>query len=102
MIPASSELTLDTVAKNLAVLAPAGTVTEVGTMMAELLLESLTWRPSEGAAMLVVMVQDVDPASDIVAASHLRPLRSAEPEEPFPCNLTATATVEEELVITFS
>ena len=42
MTPVSLELTLKIVAANLTLLAPAGTLTEAGTLMAELLLDRYT------------------------------------------------------------
>lgn len=40
IVPLSSELTFDIEAANLILLDPAGTLTEAGTLIAELLLES--------------------------------------------------------------
>ena len=53
IVPVSSELTLATVAANFTLLAPAGTLTDVGTEIVELLLDRCTCIPPEGAAMLV-------------------------------------------------
>jgi len=52
--------------------------------------------------MLVETVQEEDPASDKLAWSQFKPLRSADPEAPLPCNLIAAAAVAAELVITLS
>jgi len=55
-------LTAVTAAEKLALVAPAGTVTEVGTVTALLLLESVTACPPVGAAELSVTVQLSVPA----------------------------------------
>jgi len=60
-----AELTADTVAVKLAVVAPAATVTEAGTVTAELLLARVTANPPLGAAALSVTVQLSVPAPDI-------------------------------------
>jgi hypothetical protein len=51
-----------TVAVNVALVAPAGTVREAGTLTAVSLLESCTTTPPAGAAALSVTVQESDPA----------------------------------------
>jgi hypothetical protein len=55
-------LTADTVAVKLAVVDPAATVTEAGTVTAELLLARLTANPPLGAAAFSVTVQLSVPA----------------------------------------
>jgi len=102
MIPVSSVLTLDTVAANFTLLVPARTLTEAGTLMAELLLDMCTWSPPDGAAMLVRIVQVSAPAPDILASSQFKSLISAEPVVPLPCSIMAAAAEEEELVTTLS
>jgi hypothetical protein len=52
--------------------APAGTVTDDGTVTAELLLERLTAAPFFGAAMSVVTVQVSVPAPVIEPLAQLR------------------------------
>jgi hypothetical protein len=55
-------LTEETVAVNVALLAPAATVTVAGTVTAELLLARLTLKPPLGAAALSATVQESVPA----------------------------------------
>jgi len=69
-------------------LAPEGTVTEVGTITAELLLAKLTTSPALGAAALSVTVQTSEPAAVIAELAQLRLEREGVPEfDPFPRNL---------------
>jgi hypothetical protein len=75
---------LDTVAVNLALFVPAGTVTEAGTLMAEVLLERCTFSPPDGAAMFVLIVQESEPDPVTLPSSQTNPLISADPEEPLP------------------
>ena len=89
-------------AVNFALLAPAGTLMEAGTLMAELLLERCTWSPPVGAAMVVETVQESEPAPDILAWSHVKLAISAEPEAPLPCSLMTAAASDDELVMTLS
>ena len=56
--------TAATVAVKLAEVAPAATVTEAGTVTAELLLASVTARPPVGAAAVSVTVQASVPAAE--------------------------------------
>jgi hypothetical protein len=98
--PVWSALTFETVATNLTLLAPAGTVTEAGTLIAEVLLESCTWSPLDGAATFVTIVQESEAAPVTLASSQVNPFISAEAEEPLPCNLIVVAGVDEALVIT--
>ena len=68
------ELTADTVAVNPTLVALAGTVTELGTFTAPLLLERFTLIPPLGAAALNVTVQVSDPAPVIEALAQERAL----------------------------
>ena len=42
-------MTLPAIAENVAIVAPAGTVTEAGTVRSAVLLDNKTWAPPEGA-----------------------------------------------------
>jgi len=57
MVAVWADVTALTMAEKLAVVAPAGTVTEAGTVTALLLLASVTACPPVGAAELSVTVQ---------------------------------------------
>jgi hypothetical protein len=70
-------LTDETVAANLALLAPAATVTEAGTVTALLLLERLTLNPPLGAAALNATVQESVPAPAIDPLAQLNADRLA-------------------------
>ena len=66
-------------------LAPEGTVTEAGTVIAVLLLARLTASPVVGAAAVNVTVQLSEPAPIIEVLAQVRPAR--EPVDPRPCSL---------------
>ena len=70
-------LTADAFAVNVVLVAPAGTVTEAGTVTAATLLERPTTSPLAGAAALVVTVQVSVPAPVIWAVAQLNPLSAA-------------------------
>lgn len=72
--PVSLALTFDTAATNLTLLAPEGTVIEGGTLMADVLLESSTWRPPDGAPMFVTIVHESETAPVTFASPHVSPL----------------------------
>ncbi len=55
---------------NVAVVAPAATLTEAGTVSAPLLLESATAAPPEGAAAERVTVQDDDAPDAMLEGEH--------------------------------
>ena len=61
-VTACAELTDDTVAEKLALVAAAATVTEAGTVTAELVLDRFTINPPLAAAVLSVTVQASVPA----------------------------------------
>ena len=102
IVPIWFELTVDTVALNLTLLSPAGTVMDAGTLMAAMLLERATKSPPEGAAALVVSVHVSLTAPVTVVVSQLRPLSKAFCAEPLPCSFTVAAGVEEEVAITLN
>lgn len=68
----SAELTADTVAWKVALVAPAATVTEAGTVTAELVLDNVTVSPSVPAAPLSVAVHGSVPAPVMLALLHVR------------------------------
>ncbi|HEY2470614.1 MAG TPA: hypothetical protein VGI45_22660 [Terracidiphilus sp.] len=94
--------TAETFAENVALVAPAGTVTEAGTVSAEVLLERLTSSPLVGAALFVVTVQVSVPDPLTLVLAQLNPLRAADPVDPLPCNLTVVPGVAEAPVMTLS
>jgi hypothetical protein len=69
-------LTDEMVAEKLAVAAPAATVTEAGTVTAELLLATPTAKPPLAAATFSVTVQLSVPAPVIDALLQLKPLNT--------------------------
>jgi hypothetical protein len=73
-----AELTADAVAEKLAVVDPATTVTEAGTLTAELLLARFTAKPPLAAAALTVTVQLSLPAPVTAAWLQLKELNSGE------------------------
>jgi hypothetical protein len=73
-------LTDETVAVKLAVVAPAATVTEAGTITAELLLARPTANPPLAAATFSVTVQLSVPAPVIDAVLQVKPLNAGVPE----------------------
>jgi len=73
-------LTDKTVAVKLAVVAPAATVTDAGTVTAELLLVRLTANPPLAAATFSVTVQLSVPALVIDALLQVKPLNAGVPE----------------------
>jgi len=96
-------VTAATVARNVVLLAPEGTVTEAGTAMAVLLLARLTARPVVGAAALSATVQLSVPAPIIDVLEQLRLEREGVPEfDPLPCSLVVLkdwVTFVERLVV---
>jgi hypothetical protein len=77
IVPLWSVLNVETVAANLTLDAPAGTVTDAGTFMAAMLLERRTRSPPDGAGMFVRIVQVSLPTAVISAVSQLKALISA-------------------------
>jgi hypothetical protein len=76
-ITACAAVTDDTVAVKLALVAPAATVTVVGTVIAVLLLERLTFSPPVGAAAFRVTVQTSVPAPVKDELPHVNALNAA-------------------------
>ncbi len=94
-------VTPDTLATKLALAVPAGTVTEIGTVTAALLLARATAEPPLGAGAVKVTLQLSVPAPVNDEFAQLSPAREI-PEEvacPLPCSLTVPATVVFALVI---
>ena len=85
----------DTVAVKLALAAPAGTVTEAGTVTLVLLLARLTTNPPVGAATFSAAVQLSDPAPVIDALAQVRLLNTG---TPVPLRLTTVDEPLEELL----
>lgn len=79
MVTDCATLTADTVAVKLALVEPALTVTEDGTVTALLLLAKRTRRPLLSAAALSVIVQLSVPAPDIVLVAHVSVLSPGTP-----------------------
>jgi len=78
-------LTAETGATNGALVAPDGTVTEAGTMMALLLLAKVIARPEVGAAAVSFTVQFSVPAPVMEELEQLKDASEAVPEfDPFP------------------
>jgi hypothetical protein len=95
------DLTADTLARKLAVLAPEETVTEEGTVTAVLLLARLTIMPVLAAAELNVTVHLSEPDPVIDALAQLR-LESDAVLAPLPCSLTALDKFVMSLLIAFT
>ncbi len=95
-------LTAAAFAANIALVAPAATVTDDGTVSAEVLLERFTARPPVGAKMLDITVHVSVPDPEICALAQLNPLSAAVwPDfDPLPWSLTVRDGVEELLVMT--
>jgi hypothetical protein len=70
-------LTADAEAVNVAVVAPAATVTDDGTVTAVLLLERVIANPPVAAAAVSVTVHESVPAPAIVAFVHVSALSAA-------------------------
>ena len=107
-VAACALLTNATLAVKLALFAPDGTFTEIGTETERLLLDKLTLTPPLGAAPLSVTVHASDPDPVMDELLQDRPFSETSPRpglEPFPCNLTAAAGEEvddEDPVMIFS
>ena len=92
-------LTEDTVAVKLAVVDPAATVTEAGTVTAELLLARLTAKPPLAAAVFRVTVQLSLPALAIDPLLQLSPLNTG---TPVPLRLITVEVPLDELLVRVS
>jgi hypothetical protein len=89
-------LTEETVAVKVAVLAPAATVTEAGTVTALLLLARFTWNPPVAAAALTVTVQLSVPAPVIDPFAQVSPVSTG---TPVPLRLTTVDAPVVELLV---
>ena len=89
-------LTDDTVAGKLALDEPAGTVTDAGTVTAELLLPRLTANPPVAAAPFSVTVQLSVPAPVIDPLVQVSPANTA---TPVPLRLTTVDVPVDELLV---
>jgi hypothetical protein len=98
-VTVSEELTEETVAVKLALLAPAATVTEAGTVTAELLLLRLTEKPLLAAAAFSATVQLSVPAPVIDPLLQLSPFSTG---TPVPLRLTNVEAPLEELLVRVS
>jgi hypothetical protein len=98
-VAVSDEVAGETFAVKLTLLAPAGTVTEVGTPTSEVLLPTLTANPPLGAAAFSVTVQRsvADPVTDVLA--HVSELTTGTPA---PLRLTTLWLPLEELLLSVS
>ena len=98
--------TAATVATNVALFAPDGTVTEAGTVMAALLLARVTARPALGADPVSVTVQLSTPEPIMEELAQLNPDTVLPEFDPFPCSLIGlddlVAIVERLVVVTSS
>jgi hypothetical protein len=92
-------LTDETVAVKLAVVEPAATVTEAGTVTDELLLARLTAKPPVDAAAFSVTVQLSLPAAVIEPLAQLSALSTG---TPVPLRLTTVEVPLEELLVMVS
>ena len=98
-VTVSAELTALAVAVKLALLAPDCTVTDEGTLTADLLLARLTVNPPLAAAVFRLTVQLSVPAPVIAPLAQLRPLN---PARPLPLKLTAVEVPVDELLVSVS
>lgn len=102
-VAACAMLTGETVAVNVALLAPAATVTEGGTETEELLLARLTLNPPLGAAALSATVQESVPAPVIDPLAQLNTPRfvvfAAPAEVPVPLSPIAIVPSVGELLV---
>jgi hypothetical protein len=86
---------------NVALVAPDGTVTDEGTVKADVLLERLIARPFFGAAMSVVTVQVSVPAPVTEPLAQVR-VESEAVVAPLPWSLTAVDRVVDVLLFAFT
>jgi hypothetical protein len=98
-VTACAELTADTTAVKLPVVDPPATITEAGTMTAELLLARLTAKPPPAAAAFRVTVQLSLPAPVIDPLVQLSPLNTGTPE---PLRLIKVELPLDELLVNVS
>jgi hypothetical protein len=101
-VTAWSVVTAVTVAVKLAVVAPAATVTEAGSVTAELLLDNLTVIPSLPAAVLSATVQESvpEPVIDALTQESALNVAVAAADVPVPLRATTTVPLVEEVLAT--
>jgi hypothetical protein len=92
----------DTVAVNVALVAPAATVTEAGTVTAELLLDKLTVAPPLPAAVLSATVQESvpEPVMDALTQDSALNVAVTDADVPVPLRATTTVPLVEEVLAT--
>jgi hypothetical protein len=102
IVTACAVATEDTVAVNPALVAFAGTVTALGTVTAELLLDRLTLRPPLAAAPFSVTVQASvpDPVMDALLQESALSAAGGVSAVPVPLRLITAAPLVEELLMT--
>jgi hypothetical protein len=94
-------VTADTVLAKLALVAPAPTVMEEGTVTTALLLARVTATPALGAAEVSVTVQVSVPAPIIEELAHFSPDSEAG-DDPLPCSLTVLELLARVLLVAFT
>jgi hypothetical protein len=87
---------------NPALAAPAGTVTVLGTVTAELLLDKLTFRPPLGAEVLSVTVQASVPDPVMAPLLQNSALNAAGAAVPVPLRLMSAVPLVDELLLMLS
>jgi hypothetical protein len=97
-----SVVAADTVAVNVALVAPEATVTEAGTVTAELLLDKLTVIPPLPAAVLSATVQESvpEPTMDALTQDSALNAAVADADVPVPLRATTTVPLVEEVLVT--
>ena len=98
-VTACATFTADTVAANVALVAPPATITWAGTVTAGLLLARLMAKPPLAAATFSVTVQLSLPAPVIDVFTQLRPVSTG---TPVPLNATAVEDPVDELLLNVS
>ena len=101
-VTAVAVVTDDAVAVNVALVAPAATVTEAGTVTAELLLDKLTVIPLPPAAVLSATVQESvpEPTMDALTQDNALNAAVAVADVPVPLRAITTVLLVEEVLAT--
>jgi hypothetical protein len=102
IVTACAVATEDTVAVNPALVAFVGTVTVLGTVTAELLLDRFTISPSPGAAAVSVKVHASVPDPIMVPLLQYSALSAAGAAVPVPLRLTTAVLLVDELPVMVS
>ena len=97
-----AEVTADTVAEKVALLAPAGTTTDAGRVTALLLSDRAMLKPPVGADPVSVTVHVTLPAPVTLAFWHESALRDGVTVVPVPLRLTAAVGFVDELLVMVS